>query len=201
MCRDDSAGAPVRKLNNMKNILAQNHLSLEVPFIFLPCPFHGCSGTDMASPTSALWAQQWWFPSFSWHYIAQISSEPKCSLLFKCLASCSGRISWSQLPKQHNRKNWKEENAWNSRGRITQPPFPPFPWSSFPVSSGGGRKGPALQGEETLSAHCGQGQSWNKMVASQEPFQSIQFLRSTWSEGSHLKSKMDKNVPPQIDVI
>lgn len=113
------------------------------------------------------------------------------------VGSCSGRTSWSRSPKQRSRKSWRGGSGWSSRGRITRPPSPPSPWSFFPVSSGGGRKGPLPGGGGrggVLSQHGGQGHTCKQVAASQESFRAIRFLRAGDQRSLLLKVKPDKDV-------
>lgn len=64
-------------------------------------------------------------------------------------------------------------------------PIPTVPLELFPGKLWRGQEGPYAQGRDPQCARC-QGQNCNQMVASQESFQSVHFLRST--EGSRLKS-------------
>lgn len=57
-------------------------------------------------------------------------------------------------------------------------PIPTVPLEFLPGERGGGRKGPALRGEEVLGQHGGQGHICKKVVTSRESFQVIQLLRA-----------------------
>lgn len=164
-------------------MLAQNHLSLEV---LPPLLLHGYVGLTWL----LLLLPQLSELSNELFSLALHCLNLQCSLLLLCLESCSGRISWSPLPKQHNRKSWKEGNAWSSRGRITQPPFLPFPWSSFLVSPRvGGRDHAWSTGRRGLQEHTVvKGKSEIRLWPLRNCFWVIQFLRSRWSETSYWKS-------------